>query len=532
MLYNIGMLQLLFALALTAAAPAGYAEEPAIGARLAASPLVVDGFALDTESLAAFYRLRGFAPVWHNDAARADQALEFLAKSDRDGLHPPDYAIVPLARRLVSPLRAAVDTELLLTHSLLHYVTDMKVGRAAPSRKNPKFYVYPRSLDAPALLAASLTAPSLPAALEALAPQYPEYRRLREALAQYRAIAAAGGYTRVAAGAPLKHGDRGLRVAALRTRLAEEGYLAAATSDAFDDATVEALKRFQANHGLAQDGAAGPRTLRRLNESTAHHIGDLELNLERWRWLPDDLGRRHIRVNIAGYAVRAYADGREVLRMRAVVGKPARMTPEFSSVLTDVIFQPHWYVPERIAREDLLPKLRANPRYLEDEGFTVLARDSHGNLVAGEPPADWNGLSDQAPFPYVLRQAAGPANALGPVRYSIRNDWDIYMHGTPAKRLFAELERAFSSGCIRLERPLDLAYFVFETMPEYDRARVAELYYRDVSAPVAPPLRVALNEPIPVHIVYWTAWADEDGSVHFVDDVYGRDAELARALKH
>lgn len=526
------LVEFLVALAFTAATSPGYAAAPTLGARLAQRPLVVDGFTLDTQALEAFYRLRGGRPVWLDDMPRADQALEFLAQSDRDGLHPQDYAIVPLARRLASADRTAVDTELLLTHSLLHYVTDMKVGRAAPAKSNPQLFVYPRSLDAPALLAAAVTAPSLAAALAALAPGYPEYRRLREALAQYRAIAAAGGYTRVAPGAVLRPGMHGSRVAALRTRLAEEGYLAAATGDAFDDAAAQALKRFQSNHGLAEDGRAGPRTVRRLNESTAHHIGDLELNLERWRWLPDDLGRRHIRVNIAGFSVRAYEDGREVLRMRAVVGKPARMTPEFSSVLTDVIFQPQWYVPERIAREDLLPKLQVNPRYLADEGFTVLARDERGRLVARMPPEDWSRVSRDAPFPYVLRQAAGPANALGPVRYSIQNDWDIYMHGTPATRLFSAEERAFSSGCIRLEQPLELAYFVLKGVPEYDRSRIDTVYYRDVSATDAQPLRVTLAEPIPIHVVYWTAWADEDGSVHFVDDVYGRDAELARALVH
>ncbi len=492
----------------------------------------IDGFSIDSARVAAAYGARPERRVWTGSTeavARADAVLAFLARAYEDGLDPHDYAIEPLARRLAGPERMDDDTELLFTHALLEYVRDMKTGRVAPRNFDPNLYVAPPAVDLTVLYESIVSAPHPVARVAALAPAHPEYRRLRRALAEYRQIRDRGGFTPVPAGPSLRQGDQDERVADLRQRLTEEGYLAASTETTYTASVQAAVGRFQANHGLEVDGIAGRRTLAAMNESVDEHIRMLILNLERWRWLPDDLGRRHVRVNIADFSVRAMEGSREVGRAKAIVGKPARMTPVFSSVITQVLFQPYWYVPERIAREDILPQLQRNPAFLAAERFTVFRREG-ARLVRVDEPIDWGALTATKPFPYVLRQDTGPRNALGPIKFDIVNDWDIYMHGTPAQHLFASTERAYSSGCIRLETPLDLAHFIFEHDPSVDRERIDALYYQAAREPQGPPVIVPLSEPIPVHILYWTAWADEAGDVHFVGDVYGRDRLLAKAL--
>jgi murein L,D-transpeptidase YcbB/YkuD len=507
--------------------------EPSIPPRLNPSAaFAVDGIAIDVPLVTTFYAARNSEAVWLGNPKRtelAERVLSFLGEADREGLDPTDYAIVPLAKRLAASGSVSQETELLLTHAVLRYISDIQAGRVAPRKFDPSLFVTPRLVDAPRILAEALAAKDPVSYLSSLSPPYPEYRRLKRALAEYRSIKEHGGFTPVPPGAALKAGSQGARVRALRQRLHEEAYLAEATGSTFDHAVAAAVRDFQANHGLEGDGVAGKQTLRKMNETVEHHIHDLILNLERWRWLDEDLGRRHVRVNIADFTVRAHEGTREVLRMKAIVGKPARMTPIFSSVITDVLFQPYWYVPERLAREDILPKLYSNPTFLVQERFAVY-RWSGKTLVKVAEPVDWTTVDGNAPFPFVLRQEAGPQNALGPIKFNITNTWDIYLHGTPAQHLFQSTERAYSSGCIRLEDPLALAKFLFAYDPKISAERLDALYYSAVNEPPSQPVNVRLSEPVPVHIVYWTAWADPDGRVHFVDDVYGRDALLAKAL--
>jgi murein L,D-transpeptidase YcbB/YkuD len=266
----------------------------------------------------------------------------------------------------------------------------------------------------------------------------------------------------------------------------------------------------------------GPKTLAALNVSVEARIRQIELNLERWRWLPKDLGGCYIMVNIAGFELAVMEGTDIVMTMPVVVGTAYRKTPVFSARMNHLIFAPYWNVPPTILREDKLPKIKADPGYVQRQHFEIV-RGTEENPTFLDPwNIPWRKVT-AATFPGHLRQTPGPWNALGRVKFMFPNAFDVYLHDTPDKHLFVRDARTFSSGCIRIQKPLDLAQYLLEEQG-WDRDRILAAMAR------SKPLRVELVRSLPVHVLYWTAWVDAEGILQFRDDIYLRDLDLDRAL--
>jgi murein L,D-transpeptidase YcbB/YkuD len=412
-----------------------------------------------------------------------------------------------------------------MSGAFLRYAGDLREGRLNPERLKAKL-----SWDRPALapvsaLQSAMRSDDLDAHLDRLVPATPMYRELRRLLREYRALADRGGWPTLAEGDTLEPGMTGPRVAALRQRLSASGDITVYDSDPdqFDAGLEQAVRRFQKRHGLSVDGLVGPNTYAALNVPVEARIRQIEVNMERWRWMPDDLGRRYVMVNLAGQQVELVDSGFTELRMRAVVGKPYRETPVFSDTMTYLDFNPTWTVPPTILEEDIVPKLRENPQYLAQNDMTLYAGWSADAPVLDPTMIDWERVNPKL-LPYRIVQAPGPENPLGQVKFMFPNRHHIYLHDTPSRHLFDRPVRAFSSGCIRVAEPAKLAEAVLEGTKGWDIARVkAEMAD-------ARPNRVRLADPLPVHLTYSTVWVGEGGTVNFRPDLYGRDARLAEAL--
>jgi murein L,D-transpeptidase YcbB/YkuD len=464
--------------------------------------------------LSCFYERRDYAPAWSAGGVLRPGVAELLAAlaaAADDGLRPEDYRAPALARladaaRSHPSERQLADLDLLLSDAFLTFARDLRTGKVNPSSIYSDCGLEHDPTDLAVVLEEAVQANRIRATLADQVPPHREYALLRQALARYRQIAERGGLDSVPPGPTLRAGDRGERVAALRARLAEAAVSDAAAPlpettapDLFDAALVEAVRAFQQRHGLEDDGAAGKSTLAELDQRAEDHVRQIEVNLERWRWLPRDLGRQHVLVNIAGFRLEAVEDGRTALEMRVIVGKPYTRTPMFSSAMDTVVLNPSWYVPQKIAVNEILPKARRDPSYLRREGYEVISGSR-------------------------IRQKPGPQNALGRIKLVFPNRFDVYLHDTPARTLFGRTVRTFSHGCIRIEKPSDLALWVLRDDPRW----TPEAIQAGIDAGAE--LKIPLRRKIPVHVAYWTAWIDEHGTLRLGRDVYGRDAELARLL--
>jgi murein L,D-transpeptidase YcbB/YkuD len=322
--------------------------------------------------------------------------------------------------------------------------------------------------------------------------------------------------------ARLKPGDEHAQVAVLRARLAAEDETVSATGGTrYDDRLEEAVRRFQLRHGLALDGVVGPVTVQALNVPVDDRIRQIALNLERWRWLPRDLGRRYVTVNAADATLQVIAEGRAALTSRVVVGDVRHPTPVVQARLEAIILNPPWNVPASIVVQEILPRLRENRRYLAESEIVILERresDPHGLAV------DWSTIAAE-PFPFRLQQRPGPDNPLGRIKFDVPNRFDVYLHDTPTRSLFTRPVRTASHGCIRVERADDLAAYVLaDSTGRWSPSRLTE------AIAIGATQRIALARPLPVYILYWTAFAGPDGEVQFRDDVYERDRRLATML--
>jgi murein L,D-transpeptidase YcbB/YkuD len=418
---------------------------------------------------------------------------------------------------------------MLLSSELLRYARDLRQGRMAPAAVYPEPALDRQPFQPRRVLqgtADAVETATLPDHLRQLTPGNAMYHRLRRALSEYRLIADAGGWPAPPESPPLLGpGTHHPAVTQLREYLWASGDLSIRKSDshAFDTGLALALERYQRRHGLPADGIYGPATRRAMAIPVEDRIRQIEVNMERWRWMPDDMGERHILVNLAGFEVEVVESGSTVMRMRAVVGRPYRQTPVFSDRISYLDFNPTWTVPPTIMREDLLPKLRRDPGYLEDNNFHLYSDWSADAERLDPYEVDWKAL-DPDRIPYRFVQQPGPQNALGRVKFMFPNKHHVYLHDTPEQKLFDENGRAFSSGCIRVEQPKELAAYLLGERPGWDRERI------DSTLEDGELTRASLPRPVPVHLTYSTAWVGEGGTVHFRPDIYGRDARLRQAL--
>ena len=483
--------------------------------------------AYPSAEIQSFYETRRFAPIWIEAGAasgRARALLEVLRRADEDGLDASDYSVARIAALIDEGTPDALaEMEPLLSAAVLRYARDVSNGRLAPQTFDARHASYPREVSATALLHGLAEAADPAEEVGAPGPDNVIYAGLRRALAAYREIAAAGGWPVVPDGDKLELGDRGRRVALLRQRLAVTGDAGPATdADVFDDELDAAVRTFQRRHGLAVDGVVGRKTLAALNVPVETRIRQLIVNMERARWLPDELGRRHVLVNIAGFEAWVVDDGRPSLRLKAIVGKSYQQTPAFSERMTYLVLNPYWNVPPGITRRETIPAVTADPTYLAAHDMEVVAGWDADAAVLDPATIDWQAVT-QGRFPYRFRQRPGPQNALGRVKFMLPNGHNVYIHDTPARELFERPVRAFSHGCIRVAQPLELAAHLLAGQDGWSRARIDRLIASGQET------FVPLAEPVPVHVSYFTAWSD-DGEVNFRDDVYDRDTRLDEAL--
>ncbi len=471
-----------------------------------------------------FYEHRGYAPVWVDDRGvtkRARTFVDLLRAGHEDGLHPSDYHpdALTFGFGARTPEQLA-DLEVALSKTFFDYVQHMGAGRVRPNKVNREIVIYPEGPDPQIALEGAAQADDLKAFAASLAPQTPNYSRLKAALATFRAIDRAGGWTIVPDDEVLKPGMSQERVPILRTRMIEASDLkdGAHEGDVYDGALVEAVERFQFRHGLEVDGVVGRNTLNEINIPVSARVRQMELNMERRRWMKDDLGDYYVFVNLADQYLKVVSNDKTTHTARLVVGKTYHRTPVFSETMTYIDMNPYWNVPYSIAVNEYLPKLKRNPGALGSQNIRVFS----GNAPISPHAVSWTSYS-RGNFPFRLRQDPGPRNALGRIKFMFPNKYNIYIHDTPSKRLFSKAQRVFSHGCMRVQNPLDLAAELLGR-EGWDLARIE----RQINS--GKKRIVKLTSPIPVHVTYLTAWVNKDGSVHFRRDVYGRDKRLDAAL--
>lgn len=494
-----------------------------------------------TPWVSQFYQRRGNRLAWcglHGPLRQADLLLDALRRVQRHGLDPETYHCRDLETALAgwrgpadrrSPQQASrlVELDLRLTRAFLLCASHMREGRVKPDQIAENWRARVPPVDLAALLQTALDRDQVPEALDGLRPPQPEYSRLQEALGHYREMAGRGGWPRLPDGGRLEKGREDPGVPILRELLASAGDWegpANTVQTRFDEELAKALRRFQKRHGLKANGRVDEETRQALAVPIQVRITQLEANLERWRWLPRDRGTRYILVRLSDYALEVVEAGATVMSMKAIVGKPYWRTPVFSCAMRHVVFNPYWYVPPGIAAEEVLPELQQDPGYLEAKGMQVVEGQGDQARVVDPAGIAWSTIAaDQ--LTYGFMQSPGPQNPLGRIKFVFPNPYDVYLHDTPERGLFARQVRDFSHGCVRLEKCLDLAVYVLGQDPKWTRESIQEAMDADQT------LQVDLPEPIPVYLLYWTAWVAADGKVQLRSDPYDLDRRLQEALE-
>jgi murein L,D-transpeptidase YcbB/YkuD len=462
-------------------------------------------FARLQPDVARFYESTGYQLAWVHDGAATPQAqalVQALQSADTKGLDPTDYDVWRWRLADAGPQRY----DLSLTISAMRYVSDVSSGKVNPAVFSFGLQFDQKKVDLAQVLLGSMNSRDLLAELSRVEPPFQGYWRTQKALVQYLALARQDAD-------PTPGPDRVERLLRLVGDLRE------------GDTLTDAVKRFQIRHGLEPDGRLGKDTLKQLNTPLSQRVRQLQLVLEWWRWVPHSFPRPPIVVNIPEFRLRAYDDQyRPELEMKVVVGKAYRhKTPVFSEAMTHVIFRPYWEVPLSIQRAELVPKIAKDPAYLAKNGYEIV--DSQRKLISSDAVGA-DSLGELRSGKQFIRQLPGDKNALGLVKFLFPNEYNVYLHSTPAKSLFLKSRRDFSHGCIRVEKPEELALWVLRGLPGWDMDHILEAEHGTDSR------RVNLDRSIPVLIVYGTAVVRENGETYFFDDIYGHDAALQEFLDH
>jgi L,D-transpeptidase YcbB len=485
--------------------------------------------------LPALYERHDYRPFW-TDPEAVDQFVDAIRKSYDEGLNPMDYhlpEILDLLEQKTSidapdpALTASLD--LLLTDAFIRLASHSMFGREDPATHHPQWKIEHAPGENPVdYFEKALTYPSVAQIVDSWKVHYEYYETLKKALAYYRTLRARGGWRRLPENKPLAMGSVGPDVLALRRRIAFEYPWLGISVDypVYDDGLSKAVRYFQARHGVQQNGAAGRETLLALNVSVDVRIDQIRINLERSRWVLRDLGDRFVMVDVAGYNVYLQDNGRIVWSGRAQVGKPYRDTPVLRSQITDIELNPTWTIPPTVRDEDVLPEVKKDRGYLKRHDIVIIDKEGLGIVI---PPKEVNWKlypNPDDPFPYRLVQVPGPSNPLGRIKILFPNEQRVFLHDTPSKDLFDRSERTFSSGCIRVERPFELAGLLLGDIFGWNTARLKQAAGRGET------VRIDLPMPVTILIMYSTVIVDRNGVAYFRKDLYNRDPAMMEEMGH
>ncbi|WP_372626364.1 murein L,D-transpeptidase [Arsukibacterium sp.] len=529
---------LLTPLSVTALSESALTLRQHIEANLGDYPLSAFGIPLKNDTtLQDFYLNRNFSLAWYNQqgklTAQARAVIQEIGDITKDGLLPADYYYEKFqATKLLEnnelTTNSRIQYDLLLSDAVATLSQHLIAGKVDPKTLAIDWSAQRRHRDLVKILQDIAQGEDVAARINALRPNQVRYFRLQKLLTQLEQRAAPEWHP--LATAPLIKpltGDK--RVEPIRERLiywgdlttiADENITASSQPQWYDELLVSAVKNFQRRHGLDEDGIIGKHTLEALNISPAMRKQQVVNNLERWRWLAEDLGDKHVLVNIASFELRVIANNETVMRKPVIVGRDYRRTPVFSDKIRYLVYNPTWTVPYSIASKDILPNIQKDPEYLNQLNFKVYDRNQS---LVDPATVNWKAITKNN-FPYRLVQMPGPKNALGQIKFMFPNEHDVYLHDTAARDLFSKKDRAFSSGCVRVSDPLELAAWL-----QKDNG----ISRADIDAILASgePKTMFLKKPIPVHIEYWTGWVDSKGVTHFRADIYQRDPPLTAALE-
>jgi L,D-transpeptidase YcbB len=491
------------------------------------------------KALQKFYEPAGYAPAWVHGSQLVPQALSLIdlfRDAGRKGLDPEDYDASRWEERMrtlqgSSSASVLAHFDVALNVCTMRYVSDLRIGRINPQHFGFGLSVERKKYDLATFLRERiLTAPDQQAVLDDVEPPFPGYRRTEQALAHYIELAHADdGQKLPAVTKPIEPGQTYSGVPRLASFLRLVGDLPMESTLSSDTQTytgplVDAVKRFQSRHGLDADGRLGPSTIKQLNVPLRDRVLQLQLTLERWRWLPAEFSEPPIIVNIPDFRLRALDENNKVVMdMRVVVGKAMRtQTPVFTRDMTYVVLRPYWNVPPSILRSEIVSAIQRDRSYIARKNYEVTT--PNGKVVTSGEISD-EVLAQLRAGKLAVRQKPGPTNALGLIKLIFPNEHNVYLHSTPSQSLFSRSRRDFSHGCIRVERPAELAAWALRNNSGWTQERVQQGMVSGKDN-----VTVNLAKPVPVFIVYGTALAYETGEVHFTDDIYGHDAKLAAAL--
>lgn len=456
--------------------------------------------------------------------ARTAALLKAIRAAGDHGLKPEWYRLADL-EKAAAPGADRDKAELFLTEAFLSYASDVSTGRVHANAVDKDIDIQQRTVDRAALLKQAADAPDFRTWLASLPPKG-DYQILQKTLAALRLKRETATFTALPGGDALKPGMIDPRVPLLRKRLTELDMTvqpAGPVADLYDEALAAVVKEYQATKGLTVDGVIGAKTTQSLNTTLDERIEQVIANLERRRWLPEDLGSRYVFVNAGDYSMVFVNNGKRVFQSLVIVGTAKNPTPEIASVMYGFQTNPYWTVPASIAGEEYLPLLRRDPYALAGSGFRIFASWSDNDSEIDPGSVDWRSINPKA-FPYRIRQDPGASNALGYIFFPFANKYGIYMHDTATRWLFTEGSRNFSHGCIRLQNPLDFVEKVYGGRGSFDKEKVRAVIDAGEQHGYSFP------ESVKLYVTYRTVTADENGTVVFRDDVYGRDRRVVQAM--
>ncbi len=487
-----------------------------------------------------FYARRDHRPAWIGEKEIPPQVrplLQSLKKAEDEGLDPSDYHLSKIEGQFASiekslkkkrpiPPETLADFDLLCTDAFLTCAGHLARGKADPETHQVVWQGTCIEESLAGLLEDALAEDRVAEALASLPPQHSFYLNLKKTLASYREMARKTKWQPVPEGLALKKGDKGKDLKEVRKRLLALGDFdrkQGKSSQIFDEALEAAIRSFQSRHGLDASGILDPTTLAAINIPLEERCRQIEANLERWRWLPHDLGERFIYVNVANFELEAFEGSRKNLAMKVVVGSEAWQTPDFTSQMTHLVVNPDWTIPIPVLLKETVNYVLQDPCYFRNNRMVILR--GYGEEEAEIEPAsiNWTKL-DEKNLDFRVRQEPGPQNILGRLKFVFPNKYDIYLHDTPYQEDFAKTARAFSHGCIRAEKPVELAVWVLRGKPGWDLRQIL------AAIDAGDERTVKLVEPINVYFLYSTAWMEDDGTLQFRADIYERDKKLTEAL--